>query len=874
MVTATENKNSATTSRIIDKATMEHIQMVNVSDISGLLPGGSTSNPSLLSEQGFGLRGEGSFSTAVEVDGVRLSNNSSFSGISGVTVNNISSTNVESIEVITGLPSVEYGDMGSGIVKINTSKGRTPWQVNFTTNPNLKQVAASKGFGLGSTKKGSSLGVLNFSMERANAISDPRSPYTSYTRNGLTLNYNNNFSRGFFSDKPLRLSVGFSGNLGQRDDKDDPDSFGENRAIYRDDALRGNFSLNWLLSKPWITDITLSGSASYSNKNEWTKTNYSYATPQPIFHGTEKGYFIAQDYEKDPDAAIILSPTGYYYGTLGVKDQPFIYKLSLKGNWVRNFGRLTNKVKVGGEWSGEKNFGSGKYTDDLRTAPSFQEYRFCDVPFMNTLSAYIEESATIAIGKSNLTLIAGLRSDTQSIKNSIYGTTTGLSPRFNVKWDIMDPKEYPNSFFNNLSVRASYGVSTKLPSFSILYPVPMYTTIDSFNSTANSSNTAYYARFILPQTIQYNPDLLWRRNRQSEVGLDFSLGGTQISLSAYYNQTHNEYNINTGYEPFTYAYTNQSALVDCAIPVDDRVYSVDKTTGIVTVADKTGALPSEVLAHNNRTRMSQTKIAMNDASPNTNYGVEWVIDFAKIRSINTSIRVDGSFKGSRSVDTNIQAFSYANETGSDGEPFKYIGFYYGGHTTANGLESRSINNNITVTTHIPKLRLIASVRLETRLLTYSRDLSEGPGGEVRSHLISSSTEITDILDGSIYDVEGTTVTYPLYYTTAADPTTPRNYLEDLARAKENDSALYSDLRRLALPQSEYQYYFMKNRLSPFFTLNFRVTKEIGDLASISFYANNFIRTNGQVYSSKTKTYTPSSAYVGGLYYGLSLKLKF
>ncbi len=67
---------------------------------------------------------------------------------------------------------------------------------------------------------------------------------------------------------------------------------------------------------------------------------------------------------------------------------------------------------------------------------------------------------------------------------------------------------------------------------------------------------------------------------------------------------------------------------------------------------------------------------------------------------------------------------------------------------------------------------------------------------------------------------------------------------------------------------------MKNRLSPFFTLNFRVTKEIGDLASISFYANNFIRTNGQVYSSKTKTYTPSSAYVGGLYYGLSLKLKF
>ena len=56
VVTAKENESAATTSRTIDKAALEHMQVMNVTDISSLLPGGATSSASLTSEQQFNIR--------------------------------------------------------------------------------------------------------------------------------------------------------------------------------------------------------------------------------------------------------------------------------------------------------------------------------------------------------------------------------------------------------------------------------------------------------------------------------------------------------------------------------------------------------------------------------------------------------------------------------------------------------------------------------------------------------------------------------------------------------------------------------------------------------------------------------------------------
>ena len=73
---------------------------------------------------------------------------------------NLSTSNIESIEVITGIPSVEYGDVSGGVVKVNTFKGYTPFQATLSAGPKTKLLALNKGFDMGS--KG---GNLNISLE-------------------------------------------------------------------------------------------------------------------------------------------------------------------------------------------------------------------------------------------------------------------------------------------------------------------------------------------------------------------------------------------------------------------------------------------------------------------------------------------------------------------------------------------------------------------------------------------------------------------------------------------------------------------------------------------------------------------------------------
>lgn len=895
-VTAKEKDNTATTSRLIDKTALDHVQMMNVADISGLLPGGATANPDLTAQQQFNVRaglggseaGSSSFGTAVEVDGVRLSNNASFtsiatqtSGVKGVNTNNIASSNVESVEVITGVPSVEYGDMSSGVVKINTRKGATPYIVTASSNPRTKQVSASKGFNLGESGKGAARGVINANIEYTKAISDKMSPFKAYDRKQMSLTYSNTFNRSILAETPLQFSAGITGNLGGMNSKADPDKFLDTFEQGKDNVLRGNVSLNWLLSKSWITNLELNASVVYADKLVRTKDMYSSSSSTASLHGREEGYFVAQDYVEGADQAIVLIPRGNRYNTMCVDDKPLNYKITLKANWARQWGKVNNKIKIGADWTGDGNFGIGEYSENLADAPTFREYRYDEVPFMNNIAAYIEDNVMIPIGDTKLNLIAGLRNDNTIIKGSVYGTTSSLSPRFNAKYTVFAPKGRKSKTVRELSFRASWGLAVKQPSFSVLFPAPGYRDILTFTPTSDAQGNYYPAYYIAPRTIEYNPDLRWQKNRQSEIGMDIDLKGYRISLAAFYNKTLDAYAINNTYNPFSYNYTSTQLLSqNCTIPVGNRSFEVDRTTGQVTVHDKTGAQASEVIPYVTKQGLLSHQFATNNQNPITRYGLEWIIDFKRIEAVNTTVRLDGTYYGYRQLDTDIEAYSPQLLTGADGEPFKYVGFYYGGDDNGNGTKSQTVKTNVTVTTHIPKVRMIVSLKLQATLLRYSRTLSEKADGSARSLVVSDRSDILSTTGQSIYDGNSFTVLYPEYYTTADNPQTKRNYLEDLKWAKENDLQMYNDLSRLA-EVTNYIWTFGDDYISPYFSANISVTKEIGDLASISFYANNFFNNLGQVKSSKTGNYTSlggaafsNGGYIPGFFYGLSLRMKF
>ena len=891
-ITAKRKLDEATTSYTIDRTALESQQIINVSNIDALLPGGKTVNPTLMSDSRLALRsgsselGNASFGTAVEVDGVRLNNNATAGETTGASTRTVSTANIESVEIITGIPSVEYGDLSNGVVKVHTRRGKSPFIVEGRINQHTRQIAVSKGFSLGHRR-----GMLNTSLEHARSFSDAASPYTAYQRNVLSLNWQNTFWQ---NTTPLTLNVGFTGNIGGYNSKADPDEEQDDYKKSRDNVVRGHFDIHWLLNKRWLTNLRLRGSLSVADQKSESYTHTTSASTQPYIHVLTDGYHIAQDYDDVVSSqlstlnaqlstfnGIILGPTGawneehfgtknWYVRSYG-DSKPLNWSLSLKAEWTRRFGSVLSSLKMGADYSGSRNRGRGTYYEDMRYAPTWREYRYDVLPTMHNTALYAEEKVSIATTKlSTLEMTAGLRDDITLISGSDYGTVSSLSPRLNSRYIFWRNRR--GRVVSDLTLHAGWGKSVKLPSFQLLYPSPRYFDDLAFSSPSTADNTSFYAYYTHVSLPLYNSALRWQYTNQTDIGLEMNAGGTRISLSAFHHHTRRPYMSTTVYTPFAYKYTPPKSLNGLPIASADREYHIDEQTGIVTVSDKTGAKATETLAYNER-HTFQSRTLYDNGSPVDRYGLEWIVDFAQVKALRTSLRLDGNYYYYKGVDETLVAdVPFANLTMADGQPYQYIGYYVGGATTGNGSLTRQLNLNGTLTTHIPRLRLIVALRLESTLYTYKRRLSEWSDG-TRGLVLADKGDYT----GTPYDGSGrdqNIAVYPLYYSSWENPEERIPFAEQFLWAKAGDPSLYNELTKLVV-KTNYAYVMNPDRLSAYYSANLNVTKEIGDHVSVSFYANNFFNTMRRVRSTQTGQETSlfGSGYVPSYYYGLSLKLK-
>ena len=896
-VTARRKQDEATTSYTIDRTTLDQQQIINISDIGTLLPGGKTVNPSLMNDTRMALRssalekGNASFGTAIEVDGLRLDNNAASGETTGASTRTVSASNVESVEVVTGIPSVEYGDLSNGIVKVQTRRGKSPFIVEGSLNQHTRQVAVSKGFDLGRRE-----GVLNASAEHARSFADAASPHTAYQRNSLSLHYMNVF---FKQTMPLTLNVGLKGNIGGYDSEADPDEQLDDYTKTRDNALRSTLDLQWLLNRPWLTNLQLSASFSYQDRKQETYAHTSSASTQPYIHAMEQGYNMAAPHHaatisSTSGEGIILGPTGYWYVRSYHDSKPLSWSAKLKADCNRRFGRVTNRIAAGIQYQASRNNGRGTYYEDIALAPTWREYRLDELPAMHNLAFYAEDKVIIPLARqhartTSLELTAGLRDDITMISGSSYGTVSSLSPRFNSR--LVFWRSQRKRWVSDLEIHAGWGKSVKLPSFQVLYPSPAYSDLLAFASTSTADNVSYYAYHTYPSKAQYNRGLQWQYTHQWDLGIEFTVKGTRVSLSAFHHKTHNSYMATKTYTPFAYRYTNQTAAQQSGIPVANRVFGIDHETGTVTVSDASGVLPSKELPYTDKHTYVLNQHYIN-ATPLSRYGLEWTVDFARIKALRTQLRLDGNYYYYKSTDDTFFAdvpMGISNVT-SSGQPFQYIGYYRGTSVTSagssasasvsNGALQKQLNLNATITTHIPRIRLIVALRLETTLYSFRRSLSQQADGSARGFMLDD-TDGTDpvsaLYTGAPYD--GVTenkfvVVYPEYYSTWEKPSELIPFAEAFLAAKEGDQKLYNDLSQLIV-RSNYAYTMNPNRLSAYYSANISVTKEIGDHISLSFYANNFFNNMRQVHSSQTDLYTSlfGSSYIPSYYYGLSLRLK-
>lgn len=829
VVTAERDKEGMNTSLKFGANALNHLQMSNVTDISSLLPGGKTVNPDLTTDNAVSLRsgglaaGNAAFGTALEVDGVRVGNNASFGSMSGTGTRNISTENVQSIEVITGVPSAEYGDLNSGMVRINTRKGLTPWNITFAVNPRTYQASASKGIDLMKNRGG-----LNVSAEWTRATQKLSSPYTSYTRRGFSASYSNTFKN------VLKFEVGATGNIGGMNAKNDPDAYKGTWSKVRDNVLRANTSLTWLLRKSWITNLKLDASVNYNDNRSQDHAYGSSASMLPAVHSELAGYYLAD-----------RLPVSYFSDKV-IDSKELDYAASLKYEWFKKSGKRLSKLKAGVQWKANGNVGEGEYYKDPSVAANgYRPRPYSQYPFMHNVAAYIEEDYTFPIGKTSLQISAGLRLDNLFVKDTDYRHVSSLSPRFNAKWKISD----------NLSIRGGWGVSEKLPSFYILYPVQKYRDIQTFGfSHGDASSYVYYTQ---PYKMLFNENLKWQKNYNAEFGIEAYFLRTSVSLVGFFNKTKNPYTYQNIYTPFSY---NIMSIPSGYTVPDNPEIRVDSQTGQVYMRGSNEEFWTPMATKVTDKTFFESQMPGNgDDIYRT--GAELIVDFPEIAPIRTKFRLDANYAYTHYIDNTLN-WTYRtgwSHTSLSNRSYQYVGIYANGGEsgTFNGKESHSLNANLTAITHIPEARIIITCRLEMSLLSRFRNLSRYQGKEYAYNVNADGIES---IGGSIYGSKNYTAIRPVKYMDE------NGDVHDFTDKEASDPA-FANL----IIKSGNAYTFSQDGYGAYLSANLSVTKEIGDHVSLSFFANNF--TNSRMYVTSKATGV-SAIFTPAFYYGLTCRLKF
>jgi len=294
-------------------------------------------------------------------------------------------------------------------------------------------------------------------------------------------------------------------------------------------------------------------------------------------------------------------------------------------------------------------------------------------------------------------------------------------------------------------------------------------------------------------------------------------------------------------------------------------FRVDKNTGDIFVLDKDNPSLGEVLIPKSVTDTLFIKNAMQaNGEPSTRQGVELTIDFGKIEAIRTSFRVDARYSYSKEISERLNS-SYTRQSHSTlpanaGRSYEYAAFYLGGtgrYQTYNGAWGDGLTANFTATTHIPEIRMTISLRVEGTLYARSQKLTYYNGKEWAFLLDANGNK----MDRSVYNQkEYFSGVWPVAYMGFDGVVRP------FTQVQAQDPKF-----GFLIGQANTVYSFVRDGNGAYFMSNLSITKEIGDLASLSFYVNNFTKSNPYLESWATGVKMARNIDFA---YGATLRIKF
>ncbi len=687
VVTAQEERGVTATS-VIGKDAIEHIQPSSIKDVLELLPGGRAMDPNLASPQVANLRSAASVSgnyatsalgTAVLIDGRPVGNNANlqssptYSNLGSSYVNygtdlrTITTEDIESVEVVRGIASVEYGDLTSGLLKITRKRGGKTLRARFKADMGSKLFYVGKDFEWKSF-------TLNVGANYLRSIADPRNPRQNYQRMTGTIRMGKTWKKEL--EYVLNASLDYTGSFdNQKSDENlDFGTMGPVETYYSsynklDAGL--DFSVkardNTSAFRSWVTTASL------------TVENDRISRWKYVINGAEQPYSTAT--EPGEWDALILPVR--YESTLQVKGLPVYAYLqsAVTFKWGEQ------RLKGGFQWTLDKNLGEGTVFDITRPFSSVTSARprpYYAIPGNHQLSVYAEENGSAKLGWGGLEWAAGARMSMLLGAGKAFRVNARpyVDPRANIRYNF--PTAIVKGHRLDAGVYAGVGLHTKFPTMDMLFPEPVYGDIQVFNYWPVEANLRRSYMYVYKED-PTNYDLAPARNFKWEIGADVSWNGFHLSVDYFRENMTSGFRSSSRYGRYIVKRYDGSGI--------DK----NSLTGPPDVTSLPWQADTVLQAHGITTNGSQT----------LKQGVEFTFTSPRIQSINTRITANGAWFVTKN--TNSAPLYYVPSAIISGSRYAYVGYY----EVNDGSTYTQLNTNIMLDTQIPRLGLILSVSVQT-----------------------------------------------------------------------------------------------------------------------------------------------------------------
>lgn len=781
VVTAHESQ-GITTSSVIDRKAIEHLQPSSFTDLLSLLPGGSTQLPDLTNSNSIRLRQAGtggsnydvsSMGTVFVTDGIPINSNADMQMVkqassnaagdpdagrnhttSGVDMRSIPTDNIESVEVIRGIAPVEYGDLTSGVVLIKRKLKATPFEARFKADSYSKLVYAGKGMQFGSF-------IMNLGLDFLDAKADPRNPMTNYKRLTASARLQDSWSIG---DMRLRWRSNYDYTGSFDDEKHDPEILKQKDDNYKSSYNRFGMTHSLLLSpgkvsalKSLSLDIALAYEWSKIEQQKSISLSRDMAASTSLEEGEHDGLYLPY----------------HYISNVTVDGKPLNLFAKMKGVFAMTTGRMGHNINAGAEWKMDKNYGRGQQYDPARPISPGTPYRpriYSHIPAMHQLSFYAQDNITLPFGGNLLSAQIGVRGSSLANLSSRYKMSgkVYIDPRLNLQWRFPETDIAGKPM--TIDVNGGWGRQTKYPTLLQIYPDRIYTDLIELNYY---NLTPEYKRLYLHTYIDdpTNYSLRPARNDKWELRLGMQYDGNSLSITYFHERMNDGFRSSSQVRPYSYRDYEENAIngntLTAKPSLENLPYSDKKILGIYSMTT-------------NGSRMIKE-------------GIEWQMATKRIEAIMTRLTVNGAWF--KTTYTNSEPMFSRNSTAViEGTPVNdlYIGFY----DNRTGSVREQFNTNFMADTYIPRLNLSFSITAECMWYTSSQS--------IRSNGVP--LKYMDY-NGNIHEF--------------TDECKSDTYLQWLVN-KYNDSA------------------WLKQKVPFYMFLNLKVTKDFGKWMKIALFINRMI----------------------------------